>query len=174
MPRPRKILLLAAIPLALAALSFAAFCFLAPTLDAGGWASANRELMKFWQNIYLYTLDHHQLPGTTLPEILKTLDAARPPGTPPARYDHIRANRDPWGNPFILNISPTHLTLRSAGPNHIDDHATADDLRITIDLPPAPPTRPSPPPPRGGSTVPPHLTTSRSTHLPVSPPHNSL
>ncbi|HVX85896.1 MAG TPA: hypothetical protein VH253_14030 [Phycisphaerae bacterium] len=47
-----------------------------------------------------------------------------------------RANRDPWGNPYILDITPTQLTIHSAGPDHIDNHATADDPHASLeDLP---------------------------------------
>ena len=131
MSRLRTMLLIAATALAVVAVGFAAVCLFAPTLDADGWGSANRELGALRQEIYLYTLDHHQLPGNTLPEILQTLDAARPANAPPTHYDHLRVNRDRWGNPFILTITPTELTLRSAGPDHLLH--TGDDLSTTLD-----------------------------------------
>ncbi len=84
----------------------------------------------------------HQREKQTLPQNLAELtEALGQPRTDVARpyFSPTRVENgvvlDPWGRPYVYELTPDEIIIRSVGQNGIDEHGLADDIEMRMARP---------------------------------------
>jgi hypothetical protein len=93
-----------------------------------------RTLMKWYAN-------ENKLPPSTLAETIREWEKM-PQGTPfsieddSSHFRWLRSGKDPWGAPFVFDVDTKKkmVTIRSLGPNCVDELGAGDDIEHKFDL----------------------------------------